>query len=73
MFVAAVCAHVVQDNALRLDDPQALALVRDWYDATAALRRFALERGASDALDLVDVSTLAEMFLVARARGSEAA
>ncbi len=53
-------ADLAKAHGLRLDDPTARALVRRWYDATTALRGYI---GEVSTLDLVDVSTLAEMFV----------
>lgn len=59
-------AELARAHGLSLDDPTARELVRRWYDATVALRGYT---GRTAELDLVDVSTLAEMFV----RASEAA
>ena len=62
MNLAATETDLIESYALHLDDPIARELVGRWYDATRALRTFIEER-REEPLDLVDVATLAEMFL----------
>ena len=64
MNLAATDTELVESYALRLDDPVARELVGRWYGATLALRAF-IEARRDEALDLGDVSTLAEMFVCA--------
>ncbi len=56
----ASAAELTQAHGLRLDDPTARELVRRWHEATTTLRGYI---GQTSGLDLVDVSTLAEMFV----------
>jgi hypothetical protein len=69
MSFAATSTDVVERHALHLNDPTARELVRRWYDATSALRGYLAPHNETP-LDLVDVSTLADLYV--HALGSEA-
>lgn len=56
--------ELVELHGLYLDDTTARALVTRWYEATSELARY-LEQSHSEAFDLVDVSTLAAMYVSA--------
>lgn len=61
---AAVQRDIVEAHGLHLQERAARQLVERWHRATAALASYLHERSAED-LDLVDVSTLASMYVEA--------
>jgi hypothetical protein len=52
-------------HGLPVEDLTARTLVSRWHSATVAILRY-LEAKGTEALDLVDVSMLAEMFVTVR-------
>jgi predicted DNA-binding WGR domain protein len=57
---------ILEAHGLPVEDRAASRLVARWHAATAAILRY-LEAKGADALDIIDVSTLAAMFVSARA------
>jgi hypothetical protein len=55
---------ILEDHGLRVEDATARALVDRWHAATSALVDYVRVRGLA-VLDLVDASTLADMFVSA--------
>jgi len=60
----AIQRDIVEAHGLRLDERAARQLVERWRQATTELASYLHERSAED-LDLVDVSTLASMYVEA--------
>jgi predicted DNA-binding WGR domain protein len=63
----AVALAILEAHGLAVDDARACELVARWHAATLDLARYASARAGGAALDLVDASTLAGMFVDALA------